>query len=68
MDKRRMDKIAVVPNSPLPGFAHKHMPNGLTISNCLHCLKSIGSPTPASLRMAEENHLQLCDSRTRKPK
>jgi hypothetical protein len=40
--------------------------NGLTISTCLRCMKSIGSPTPASLRLAEENH--LCAARPRKQK
>jgi hypothetical protein len=63
MDKRRMDKNAVV-NSPSPGFVHKTLVNGLVISTCLICLKSIGSPTPTSLRMAEEKH--PCGSRTRK--
>jgi hypothetical protein len=57
MDKRRKDKNVIIPNSPLPGFVHKALPNGLVISTCLRCKKSIGSPTPASLRMAEENHL-----------
>ena len=52
--------------APAPGFVHKTLPNGLTISTCLRCLKSIGSPTPASLRLAEESH--LCDPRTRKRK
>src|SRR5208337_2898382 len=46
-------KTAISPNSPLPGFVHKTLANGLTISTCLLCKKSIGSPTPASLRMAE---------------
>jgi hypothetical protein len=52
--------------APAPGFVHKTLPNGLTISTCLRCLKSIGSPTPTSLRLAEENH--LCGSLTRKRK
>ncbi len=57
------DKNAIVPNSPLSGFVHKTLANGLVISTCLHCMKSIGSPTPTSLRMAEENH--PCASSTR---
>ncbi len=64
MDKRRMEKNAIIPNSPLPGFAHKNLGNGITVSVCQRCMKSIASPTPVSLRMAEENH--LCESRTRK--
>lgn len=56
MDKRRTDESVMIPNSPLPGFVHKALPNGLVISTCQRCKKSIGSPTPASLRIAEENH------------
>jgi len=50
------DKLATNRTSPLPGFVHKTLANGITISTCLRCMKSIGSPTPASLRIAEENH------------
>jgi hypothetical protein len=60
------DKNAMIQTAPLPGFVHKHVGNGLTISTCLFCKKSIGSPTPASLRMAEENH--HCGSQNRKSK
>ena len=42
---------------PHPGFIHTTLANGLTISICQRCSTNIGSPTPASLRMAEENHL-----------
>jgi hypothetical protein len=56
----------VSPIPPLSGFVHKHVINGLTISTCLLCKKSLGSPTPASLKMAEESHRQVCNSRTRK--
>ena len=55
---------AVVPDSPSPGFAHKTLGNGITVSICQRCMKSIASPTPVSLRMAEENH--LCGMRSRK--
>jgi hypothetical protein len=51
------------PMSPVVGFVHRTLSNGLTVSMCQSCMKSIGSPTPSSLRMAEENH--LCDSRAR---
>jgi hypothetical protein len=59
---------AVGARSPLDGFVHKTLPNGLTISVCQRCKKSIASPTPASLRMAEENHLCPLTPRTRKSK
>jgi hypothetical protein len=55
-------------DSPRPGFVHTNVANGLTISTCLLCKMVIGSPTPASLRMAEENHLSACARRTRKSK
>ena len=42
---------------PQAGFIHTTLTNGLTISTCLLCSTNIGSPTPVSLRMAEENHL-----------
>jgi hypothetical protein len=46
--------------SLVPGFVHKTLSNGLTVSTCQGCMKSIGSPTPTSLRMAEENHTLRC--------
>ena len=55
-------------DSPLPGFIHRTLANGLTISTCQLCFTSIGSPTPASLRMAEENHRCEFTGRPRKPK
>jgi hypothetical protein len=60
------EKNAMSPNSPTPGFAHRTLSNGITVSTCQLCMKTIGSPTPASLRMAEENHLHLCASNSRK--
>ncbi len=54
--QKMMQPKSISPNSPLPNFTHQVLANGITISTCLLCLKSIGSPTPASLRMAEENH------------
>jgi hypothetical protein len=57
------DKNVVSLDSPVPGFVHKTLSNGLTVATCQGCMKSIGSPMPNSLRMSEENH--LC-SRTRK--
>ena len=65
-DKRMTNKKPIVPYSPLPGFAHRNLANGLTVSTCLRCTKSIGSPTPTSLRMAEENHLCETTYRPRK--
>jgi ribosomal protein S27E len=38
-------------------FVQTTMANGLTISTCLTCSTIIASPTSASLRMAEENHV-----------
>ena len=38
--------------------------NAITVSTCQLCMKIIGRPTLTSLRMAEENHLHLCGSRT----
>ncbi len=61
---RMTDKSAINVNSPLPGFVQQRLANGLTISTCLLCMKSIASPTPASLRIAEENH--PCAARSRK--
>ncbi len=65
MNKQKAD-MNVVTNSPSPGFVHKSLANGITVSTCLLCMRSIASPTPTSLRLAEENH--LCKSRTRKPR
>ncbi len=42
---------------PNPGFIHTTLANGLTSSTCLLCSTNIGSPTPASLKMTEENHV-----------
>ena len=64
MDRRRTNETFMIPEPPSPGFAHKTLINGITVSICTHCMKSIASPTPTSLKMAEENH--LCGSRTRK--
>jgi hypothetical protein len=64
MTEKKGTRINAV--APAPGFVHNTVPNGLTISTCLRCLKSIGSPTPASLRIAEESH--CCGSQTRKQK
>lgn len=41
---------------PHSGFIHRTLANGLTISTCQRCSTNIGSPTPDSLRMAEEKH------------
>ena len=65
MDKKRLSQKVTILDSPLPGFVHKILANGLTVSTCLRCMNSIGSPTPISLRMAEENH--LCEL-TRRPR
>jgi len=65
---RNIENNDLKPGSPLLGFAHIKVANGLTISTCLHCLRSIGSPTPASLRMAEENHRCEVAPRNRKLK
>jgi hypothetical protein len=59
--------MSTILSSPLPGFAHRILSNGIPLSTCLLCLKTIGSPTPASLRLAEENHLHLCGSSLRPP-
>jgi hypothetical protein len=53
---------------PRPGFVHRTMANGLIISTCQLCFTAIGSPTPASLRMAEENHRCEPTGRPRKSK
>jgi hypothetical protein len=53
---------------PHSGFIHTILANGLTISTCLLCSANIGSPTPASLRMAENNHRCEFAGRTRKSK
>jgi hypothetical protein len=66
--KQQLDNLAMIPNAPYPGFAHRTLSNGITVSTCQLCMKTIGSPTPTSLRMAEENHLHLCGSLTRKSK
>jgi hypothetical protein len=50
------DKNGMSADSPRPGFVRTILANGLIISTCQLCFTSIGSPTPASLRMAEENH------------
>jgi hypothetical protein len=55
-------------DSPRPGFVHRILASGLTISTCQLCFTAIGSPTPASLRMAEENHRCEFTGRTRKSK
>jgi hypothetical protein len=54
--------------SPRPGFIYTTLANGLTISTCQLCFTSIGSPTPASMKMAEENHRCEFTGRPRKPK
>ena len=66
MDKP--DKSGTSAASPRPGFVHKVLANGLTISTCQLCFAAIGSPTPASLRMAEENHRCEFTGRNRKSK
>ncbi len=58
----------MIADTTSPGFVHKSLANGIIVSTCSLCLKTIGSPTPVSLRMAEENHLHLCSSCARKPK
>jgi hypothetical protein len=56
-DKRdKPDKSGMSADSARPGFVHTILANGLTVSTCQRCFTPIGSPTPASLRMAEENH------------
>jgi hypothetical protein len=55
-------------DSPRPGFVRRVLANGLTVSTCQRCFTSIGSPTSASLRMAEENHRCELTGRTRKSK
>jgi hypothetical protein len=50
------DKKGMSADSPRSGFVHTILANGLAVSTCPHCFTPIGSPTPASLRMAEENH------------
>jgi len=52
--------------TPSAGFVHKSLANGIVVSTCTVCMKTIGSPTPVSLKMAEENHLHLCESRPRR--
>jgi hypothetical protein len=66
MDTTMTDKKNALHNSPLPGFVHKTLANGIRVSTCLHCKKSLASPTSASLKMAEENH--RCASPARKSK
>jgi hypothetical protein len=44
---------------PRAGFTHKVLANGLIVSRCSFCSALIASPTPSSLRTAEENH--ACD-------
>ena len=53
-------------DTPLHGLVHKTLGNGITVSICQRCMKSIASSTPTRLRMAEENHHHLCGSRSRK--
>jgi hypothetical protein len=60
------EKNALNSNLPFPGFVHKAMPNGITVSTCQGCMRSIGSPTPNSLRMAEEHHVCEVTRPTRK--
>jgi hypothetical protein len=55
-------------DSARPGFVHTVLANGLTISTCQLCFTAIGSPTSASLRMAEENHRCQVTGRTRRSK
>jgi hypothetical protein len=64
MDKP--DKSGMSTASPRPGFVHTILANGLTVSTCQRCFTPIGSPTPASLRMAEENHRCEFTGRPRK--
>jgi hypothetical protein len=66
--KQKLENKAMIADTPSPGFVHKSLANGIIVSTCSLCQKTIGSPTPVSLRMAEENHLHLCASCTRKPK
>lgn len=66
MDKP--DKSRMSANLICPGFIHKILANGLTISTCQLCFTSIGGPTPDSLRMAEENHRCEFTGRPRKKK
>jgi hypothetical protein len=68
MGKGKLNNNAMTADMPSPGFVHKSLANGIIISTCALCMKTIGSPTPASLRIAEEKHLHLCVSRSRKPK
>jgi hypothetical protein len=51
--KDRTDKNGISPDLPFSGFVHTILANGLTISTCQLCNKSVASPTPVSLRMAE---------------
>ncbi len=56
---------------PHTGFIRSTLANGLTISTCLLCSTNIGSPTPVSLRMAEENHqcaLPRCSGKSKTAK
>jgi hypothetical protein len=62
------DKSGMSTDSPSPGFVRKTLANGLTVSTCQRCFTPIGSPTPASLRMAEENHRCEFTGRPGKPK
>jgi len=55
-DKKMTNEKSIIPHLPPSGFVHRNFTNGLTVSTCLRCMKSISSPTPAGLRMAEENH------------
>jgi hypothetical protein len=64
MDKP--DKIGRSPSLPRPSFVYKILANGLTVSTCQRCFTPIGSPTPASLRMAEKNHRCEFNGRPRK--
>jgi hypothetical protein len=59
------DKSGMSADSPRPGFIHRVLANGLTVSTCQRCFTAIVSPTPASLRMAEENHRCEFTGRTR---
>ncbi|MGA2962914.1 MAG: hypothetical protein ABSD96_14645 [Candidatus Korobacteraceae bacterium] len=40
----------------LSHFAHKTTCNGIILSTCLLCLKVVGSPTAANLKIAEQFH------------
>ena len=55
-------EIASLPVAPR--FSHSVLSNGMVVATCLICLKTIASPKPLRLQMAEDAHfLEGCITR-----